>query len=76
MTYTIEQAHKKIMKEWKPSAPTIVYDRMETVKLDDGYYHVKKYWLNGDVTVTPYGWKDRRQAEEYIMYVMEEKGKK
>lgn len=43
MTHTIEQAYKKIMKEWKPSAPTIVYDRMETVKLDDGYYHVKKY---------------------------------
>ena len=76
MTYTIEQAYKKVTKEWKPSAPTIVYDRMETVKLDDGCYHVKKYWLNGDVTVTPYGWKDRRQAEEYIMYVMEEKGKK
>lgn len=76
MTYTIEQAYKKIREEWKPSAPTIVYDRMETVKLDDGYYHVKKYWLNGDVIVTPYGWKDRRQAEEYIMYVMEEKGKK
>ena len=76
MTYTIEQAYKKIKEEWKPSAPTIVYDRMETVKLDDGDYHVKKYWLNGDVTITPYGWKDRRQAEEYIMCVMEEKGKR
>lgn len=76
MSYTIEQAYKKVMKEWKPSEPTIVYDRMEIVKLDDGCYHVKKYWLNGDVTVTPYGWKDKRCAEEHIMYVMEEKGKK
>ena len=43
MTYTIEQAYKKIKEEWKPSAPTIVYDRMGNkftvcyiVPLEDG----------------------------------------